>query len=428
MRILFTAVPFVGHLNPLIAQARELHRRGHRAVMASVTEAGAHVAAEAPELPFMDLGPVGDRDATLRRTIQAASIDPQFARGAFRLARGLLDTWEPMFDGLRVALAADPPDLVVADLFTAGAICATQAAGIRLVVNNACLLQMIPAAVLPPLGAVPMPFTGQSMHDVGLYNRLLARAVPHLGRVLAVRNGSRRLNALRRSRGLPPADTEGRLRGTLILVNDAFGFEYQRPLPPAIEMVGPMLAADPPPLPEELAAWLADGPPVVYANLGTVAVPPPDQLAAMSEAFRADDFRVLWVLRSAAARNVTPPANVRILNWGPPPRAVLASPHVRAFVSHCGPNSVHESLFAGTPIVGIPFFADQLDVAVRVADAGVGVWLWKHTFTGDSLRDAIRRVLSDGAFTDRIAPVQRRSPAPAASPNGDLITAAAASD
>jgi len=76
---------------------------------------------------------------------------------------------------------------------------------------------------------------------------------------------------------------------------------------------------------------------------------------------------------------------MRILDWVSSPRAVLAHPNVRAFVSHCGINSVHESLAAGTPIVGIPMLADQRDMAARVADAGVGVWMDKSRFRGSEL-------------------------------------------
>jgi polyene glycosyltransferase len=104
---------------------------------------------------------------------------------------------------------------------------------------------------------------------------------------------------------------------------------------------------------------------------------------------------VWWVLRPED-RWPCVAANVRISAWGPPPFAVTAHPNVRAFVSHCGINSVYESLAGGTPIVGLPMFADQRDMAVRVADAGAGLWFDKHGFTEDALAGAIDRVAAGG--------------------------------
>jgi UDP:flavonoid glycosyltransferase YjiC (YdhE family) len=52
-------------------------------------------------------------------------------------------------------------------------------------------------------------------------------------------------------------------------------------------------------------------------------------------------------------------------------------------------------------------FGDHQDLALRVADAGIGVWLRKEKFTTDELRDAILRVLKDKAFVDAMAKVQR---------------------
>jgi UDP:flavonoid glycosyltransferase YjiC (YdhE family) len=92
--------------------------------------------------------------------------------------------------------------------------------------------------------------------------------------------------------------------------------------------------------------------------------------------------------------------------WGPPPAAVLAHGNVKAFVSHCGINSVYESMVAGTPIVGIPMLSDQRDMAARVADAGVGLWVDKTRFTAAQLRTAIDRVRVDDSFRTRIAPIQ----------------------
>src|SRR5262249_13416926 len=150
-------------------------------------------------------------------------------------------------------------------------------------------------------------------------------------------------------------------RDRLILVDSAFGLEYARPLPPTIQMVGPMLPRSPAPLPAELDAWLSDGPPVVYVNLGTVARPWRGLVQRLAFGLTAAEFRALWVLPGDVQWMVPDPLppSIRVERWVPTQIGVLGHPNVRAFVSHCGVNSVHESVQADTPVVGIPLFAAQ---------------------------------------------------------------------
>src|SRR6185437_5562678 len=100
MYALFTSIPLVGHLNPLLRQADELRCRGWRVAIASTSEARSHVRCESPELAFVDLGPLGPLADTLRRNEEAASSDPRFVRGTMRIVRGLNTVWPVMFDGL----------------------------------------------------------------------------------------------------------------------------------------------------------------------------------------------------------------------------------------------------------------------------------------------------------------------------------------
>ena len=112
--------------------------------------------------------------------------------------------------------------------------------------------------------------------------------------------------------------------------------------------------------------------------------------------------------REAAAAGMASTRNgLRVMEWGPPPLAVLAHSNVAVFVSHCGINSVHEAAIAGTPIVGIPMFADQRDMAIRVADAGIGLWMNKRTFTSEQLRAGILQVITGDTFRRALPRVQR---------------------
>lgn len=85
-----------------------------------------------------------------------------------------------------------------------------------------------------------------------------------------------------------------------------------------------------------------------------------------------------------------------------PQLAVLG--RVDVFLSHCGANSLHEALWAGVPILGVPVFGDQPDNARRLEENGWGVHrLWqeltpesvasdlKHLATNPDVRNAICR-------------------------------------
>lgn len=404
---LFTAIPLVGHINPLLRQAEELQRRGWRVAIASPGDIRGHVESEAPGLPFIDLGELGALAGALRKDQEAASNDKNFGRGATRIVLGLSTIQPLMFHGLCRAVKADRPDVMVVDFFSPVGLWIADTQGIPAVVNNPDLLACLPVTILPPADSTPFLFSGRSIRDIPWYQPLIAPFVRRLSGILADLVVGRKYNTVRKNLNLPSTSAHDLLKSRTILVNGVFGLEYPRSLPPHVEMIGPMLSARVPSLPEELAEWLAEGPPVVYVNLGTLVVAPEAQLAKMVQAFDTNRFRILWILKeSQAARLPAVPGSVRVMEWGPMPLAVLAHRNVRAFVSHCGINSVHEAMATRTPMVGIPMFADQRDMAVRVTDAGAGMWLDKSRFTADDLRAAIERVLADSDFEHNAARIQ----------------------
>lgn len=409
MYALFTAIPLVGHMNPLLRQAEELQRRGWRVAFAGFSEVQSRVAQEAPSVPFVDLGRLGSITDSLRATMQAASRDPNYVRGTYGITRSLGALWGPMFDGLATVIAEDRPDVMVVDLFSSAGMAVAETTGIPVVVNNPDLLAALPVTLLPPADHLPLLFSGLSKREISAFRRtILSPLLRKVAAFLVTRTIDRNLNRLRQARGLPPTSAHKLLEDRLVLVNGAFGLEYERPLPPRVEMVGPMLDDNVPVLPEDLETWLSEGTPVVYVNLGTLVEAPQDQIEKMLEALASTKFRSLWILSPSQSEHLPEalPAGMRLLQWGPRPLAILSHPNVRVFVSHCGINSAYESMVAGTPIVGIPMFADQRDMAVRVFDAGAGLWVDKARFTAASLRGAIERVLDEPSFRRSIPGIQ----------------------
>jgi UDP:flavonoid glycosyltransferase YjiC (YdhE family) len=399
-----------GHLAPLLRQAEELAVRGHDVAVATTDEARGLVEGKVRGgVEMVYLGPGGLAIEEAERIIERVSAEPDFLKGLLQIAASFGDTWPAFYDGLTAAIVRVRPDLMVVDFATTAALDAAEAAGVPFVVNNADLLPVLPSSLLPPAPSVPALFAGKSRRDVGALDRALSpvlRKVAELG--LAVTVG-RPENARRASRGLPPVDVNRRLDGRRVLVNSAFGIEYARPLAPDVHMVGPMLDPREPPLSAEEEAWLADGPPVVFVNLGTVAMPSREHVEKLAAGLQSPRFRALWVVRERARERLPAalPPNVRIRSWVSSQVHVLAHPNVRAFVSHCGTNSVQESLWAGTPVVGFPMFAAQKDMGLRVVDAGVGVMLDKSRFSPGELRAAVERVLGDDTFRGATLPIRR---------------------
>ncbi|CAD6339133.1 unnamed protein product [Miscanthus lutarioriparius] len=132
--------------------------------------------------------------------------------------------------------------------------------------------------------------------------------------------------------------------------------------------------------PEGCLSWLderaaAQPGSVVYVSFGTQAHITDAQLDELVHGLVQSGHPFLWAVRSDTW---SPPVDVgpngRIVRGWVPQRSVLAHEAVGGFVSHCGWNSVMESLAAGKPMLAWPMIAEQHLNARHVANIiGVGV-------------------------------------------------------
>ncbi|KAJ3698037.1 hypothetical protein LUZ61_001742 [Rhynchospora tenuis] len=128
---------------------------------------------------------------------------------------------------------------------------------------------------------------------------------------------------------------------------------------------------------------------VAYVSLGTIAFIHPSELATLAKGLEASDVPFLWSLKEET-QNLLPSGFIdrmnetgkgRIVPWTPQ-TTVLKHPALGAFVSHCGWNSVLESIVGGVPLVCRPFFADQVINARSVSFVwNFGVVLDERCFT-----------------------------------------------
>ncbi|KAH7659760.1 UDP-glucuronosyl/UDP-glucosyltransferase protein [Dioscorea alata] len=133
--------------------------------------------------------------------------------------------------------------------------------------------------------------------------------------------------------------------------------------------VGPLSHLFPQPLDPEkhgCLAWLDTQieASVVYISFGTVIMPSPQELTEMAAGLEASGVPFLWSLKDMARKHLPEGFLDRVAGRGlvvpwAPQTQVLGHLAVGAFLTHCGWNSVLESISCGVPLICRPFFGDQ---------------------------------------------------------------------
>uniref|UniRef100_A0A5B7BAS6 Glycosyltransferase n=1 Tax=Davidia involucrata TaxID=16924 RepID=A0A5B7BAS6_DAVIN len=157
--------------------------------------------------------------------------------------------------------------------------------------------------------------------------------------------------------------------------------------------VGPSNLSLPPPSNSDDSAclpWLdkhKNASSVAYISFGTITTPPPNELAALAEALEASAVPFLWSLKDNS-RHLLPEGFLertsrfgKVVSWAPQLQ-VLAHTSIGVFVTHCGWNSILESITGGVPMICRPFFGDQKLNSRKVEDIwGIGVIVAGGVFT-----------------------------------------------
>jgi MGT family glycosyltransferase len=383
---LFALVDGGGTVPPELGAARRLVERGHTVVVlaedsmrADVEATGARYRAwvratnRASRLPADD--PYQDWECKTPNQLFERILDRQLVGPAPAYAADLDD-----------ALADVHPDLVVCSMFALGSMLAAEAAGVPfdVLIPNAYAL---PAPGMPPFGAGLRPARGPLGR---LRDRVVTAVIDR-----AWRKGLPGLNALRRERGLDPADSvfgqTASARRHLVLTSAAFDFPAQ--LPDRARYVGAVL--DDPAWAE--GAWTpppGDDPLVLVALSSTFQ----DQAATLQriiDGLGRLPVRVLVTTGPALdPATLVAPANVSIVAAAPH-SAVLAQ--AAAVVTHGGHGTVVRALAAGVPLLVLPHGRDQADNAVRVTTRGAGLKLGRKAKPA-AVAQAVQRLLDDPSF------------------------------
>ncbi len=141
---------------------------------------------------------------------------------------------------------------------------------------------------------------------------------------------------------------------------------------------------------------------LIYISMGTVNNDKMPFYKACVSAFANTDYQVilsvghLVPLEDLEER----PENISVF---PQVDQMAVLQQADAFVSHCGMNSVSESLYFGVPLVLLPQTSEQRGVAERVHQLGAGIK--PHKADAQSILDAVNQLFMDSTYKRNAAAI-----------------------
>lgn len=149
-----------------------------------------------------------------------------------------------------------------------------------------------------------------------------------------------------------------------------------------------------------------EGQPTLFISLGTAANNRPDFYTLCFHAFGQQPWHVVMAhgKRVDAAALYAVPPNFLLAAYVPQ-LEVLQQTSV--FVTHGGMNSVMESLYFGVPMVLVPQMREQEVTAQRCAELGLGIALDQNDLTAEKLRAAVEDVRHTPTFGEHVHAMQQ---------------------
>jgi MGT family glycosyltransferase len=401
-------------LNPHIAVALELRRRGHEVAFYSGRRA-------ADALGSLGLThfctSIADEDSPYHDLNRTQSTGRTFTVGELIRMRATLYRWfirpiEGQVADLEPILSEWKPDVIVCDPMVWGPfLVLAERRKVSVVILSwatACMVSgrdaLVWGLVLP--------------HPRGTAGRLRNQAVREVINLLNV-NFRRSVNAIRARNGLAPLrepvlDFAGRL--PLYLITSVPEIDYNRTdLPPSVRYVGPCPWASGG---DEVPEWLAglpDGQPLVYVTEGTIEAGPrllqmaAQGLTGLPIFVLLKNAQILDPARGPALLGLPKvPPNMRLegfvlgQGWQ---RPVIERASV--VVTNGGPGSVLTALSAGVPLVVVPTTWEKPETAARVVAAGAGVKISPTKCTPAALRKAVQHVIDTPSIRDNARRIAR---------------------
>jgi rhamnosyltransferase subunit B len=376
MKVVLTAIGSAGDVFPMLGLGGRLRERGHQVVLLT----NDHFAAQARAIGI-DFVAVGT-DEQYRQALENPGLfDPR--KGFATVMSYVGQLWPALYDAVSAQLEPGHTIVLGHSLDFASRVLQEQRG-------------------VPFMNVLYSPSLLRSLHDTptfvagqnpNVFPKLLKRLLFWYADAWVIDPAmAPPLNALRARAGLAPirrpmAGWMHSPEGVLALFPDWFA-RPQPDWPPRVHQTGFPLFDRAEPVPPDVEAFLADGPPPIVFTPGTAVADPDAFLRAAVETCTALGRRGLLLTRFGATSDL--PSGVHRAPFAPL-TAILT--RCAALVHHGGIGTTAAGLAGGVPQVIMPMSHDQPDNAQRVKNLGVGDWLLPKRFTSANLTPILERLL-----------------------------------
>ncbi|KAJ3041031.1 UDP glycosyltransferase 8 [Rhizophlyctis rosea] len=429
LKVALSAIPYRGHYMPLLSLAETLHDRGHETYFVG-PEPARYMVAPHGNVTFWSVGEFAQYEEHKRYA------NNQFAQRSIivvmkRVFDIFLETYEALLPRTAAAFAEINPDIVICDGVSAFCIQAARMEGVRLVILWPAATSGVPESPgsLLPSSVVPVIGAGGVMDGTfGSRVKQFVVSVFHKGIAKYVDAGIKGINRRLGVEDLVRSRTD--LLDEVVISWTAFGLDYAQVVPPLFKTVGYMVREPVPALSEEYTEFIGPSENVVLVSFGSVVVitaPDFEYIQSILQNATATDptLKIIWSVNAAQSALLPPdldpfsqqgsttPDMTRstagkflYTRWAPQ-RSLLAHPSTTLFISHAGGNGIHEALYFGKPILGIPIAGDTPDNCARMQRTGAGECVPIPDVISNRTADILTRMLNPESRQPYIRAAQR---------------------
>ena len=366
-RIVFFCIPAHGHTNPTLGVVRELTARGHEVLYYSYTPFREKIEAAGARFIACDAF-----DAEQRLTQEEGTrIGSDLALST----RVLVDTTLALDDSVCAEMERLRPDCIVADSMAVWGKAVAMKLGIPFVCSTTTF--------------------AFNQHSAKIMKQSVGQMVSMMFSMPKISKQIKRLQ----DRGYP-------VKSILdIISNDdnTHTIVYTSPqFQPCAETFSDKYAFVGPSIRPAAGEVEKTGEKLVYISMGTVNNDMLPLYRNCIEALKDTPYQVILSVGGQVdpAQFGKLPENIAVY---PSVDQIAVLEKADVFLSHCGMNSVSESLYHSVPLVMLPQTSEQGGVAVRTAQLGAGIRLEKTT--PQAIRAAVETVLKDPAYRKNAADI-----------------------